>query len=346
MKNISSLFPEDEFSIPTFASGASSSMEGGDPAATTEPVSSDSPAPIKSNRLPRTLAARKLSSDEFLQRKTQQAMARLAVQNSAGPLQAMFPGWDDERRGVPNPLVRCGLFTAASANLPRADYRDEVVASLSNYTIYYSGTELRQDDLSIWLAIVNMGRHQPIGDPIHFTAYRLINDLGWRLHSQTYASIKSIIERLKFTSVKLSTTDQKSQYAGSLIRDYLFDDTDPTGKTCWTVRLEESIARLFLEDTTTLFEWQIRCKLGRRASLASWLFTFYCTHAEPIPYHIAKIHELCKSEDRQMRSFKSNVRQALEKLIDVGFLSSYAIHNDVIQVTRARRPQNLKLAAA
>lgn len=273
-------------------------------------------------------------------------MARKAAKESAGPLQAVFPEWDDDRRGLPNSFVRCGLFTAASANSPRQWLQDEVVASLSNYTVAYSGRELRQDDLSVWLAIVNMGKSQPLGEPIHFTAYRLITDLKWRVHSETYASIKAIIERLKVTSVKISTVDQKSQYAGSLIRDFLFNDTDPNGKTCWTVRLEPSIAKLFLEDTTTLFEWQIRCALGRRASLAAWLFSFYCTHANPIPYHVEKIHELCKSEDRLMRSFKANLRAALEKLVTEGFLTTYSIQNDVVQVVRARGPNPLQLAAA
>ena len=345
MKPIASLFPDD-LDIPTFAGNgqrvfADSSEALGDTATTGGVVKT-----TRGTRLSRTAASRKLASEEFLQQKTQQAMARLAARQSAGPLQTVFPEWDVDRRGLPNSLVRGGLFTAASTNSPRPWLQEELVASLSNYSVAYTGQELRQDDLSVWLAIVNMGKSMPLGDPIHFTAYRLITDLKWRVHTETYASIKAIIERLKVTSVKISSSDQKSQYAGSLIRDFLFDDRDPNGKACWTVRLEPSIAKLFLEDTTTLFEWQIRCALGRRASLAAWLFSFYCTHASSIPYHVEKLHELCKSEDKHIRSFKVNLRASLERLVTEGFLSSYAINNDVVHVVRARAPNTLTMAAA
>ena len=344
MKPIDSLFPDD-LAVPTFAAGGQRLSVDSTQALGDTKIMGGGVKTTRGARLSRTTASRKLSSDEFLQRKTQEAMARQVAKQTGGPLQAVFPMWDDERRGLPNSIVRGGLFTAASANSPRPWLQEELVASLSNYSVAYSGQELRQDDLSVWLAIVNMGKSKPLGEPIHFTAYRLITDLKWRIHSETYASIKAIIERLKVTSVKISSSDQKSQYAGSLIRDFLFDDRDPNGKACWTVRLEPSIARLFLEDTTTLFEWQIRCALGRRASLAAWLFSFYCTHAATIPYHVEKLHELCKSEDKQIRSFKVNLRAALEKLVTEGFLFSYSIHNDVVQVVRARAPNSLKLAA-
>lgn len=344
MKPIASLFP-DMFAVPTFAPGGQSIPVESSQAGSDSEITGSRSRPPQGARLSRSTASRRTSSEEFLQQKAQQAVARLAAKQTGGPLQTLFPMWDDERRGLPNSLVRGGLFTAASANSPRQWLQEELVASLSNYSVAYSGQELRQDDLSVWLAIVNMGKSKPLGEPIHFTAYRLITDLKWRIHSETYASIKAIIERLKVTSVKISSTDQKSQYAGSLIRDFLFDDRDPNGKACWTVRLEPSIARLFLEDTTTLFEWQIRCALGRRASLAAWLFSFYCTHAATIPYHVAKLHELCKSEDKHIRSFKVNLRAALERLVTEGFLLSYSIHNDVVQVARARAPSPLALAS-
>lgn len=345
MKPIASLFPDD-LDIPTFAgSGQRLSADSSQVLGDTDPGGGEVKTP-RGTRLSRSTASRKIPSAEFLQQKTQEAMLRLAARQTAGPLQALFPEWDDDRRGLPNALVRGGLFTAASTNSSRPWLQDELVASLSNYSITYTGMQLLQEDLSVWLAIVNMGKSIPMGEPIHFTTYRLITDLKWRVHSETYASIKAIIERLKVTSVKINSTDQKTQYGGSLIRDFVFDDRDPNGKTCWTVRLEPATAKLFLEDTTTLFEWQIRCSLGRRASLAMWLFSFYCTHADPIPYHVEKLHELCKSGDKHIRSFKANLRAALERLVAEGFLTSYSINNDFVHVVRARAPKPLTLAAA
>lgn len=343
MMPITSLFPAD---LQSLAIGANNSLNESKPAETATLLSKEdeSNAGLKrTRRSSRGTAARKLASDEFLHQKTSEALLRLErKQHSRVPLQQVIPGWDDERRGVPNGFARSGLFSAASAKKPREDMRDELINSLSNYSISYSGDELRMDDFAVWIAIVNMGRHRPVGEPIQFTGYKLINDLDWRMHSDSYKAVKEIIDRLKFTSVKFSTDDQKSQYAGSLIRDYLFDDTNSDGKVCWTVRLEDSIERLFREDTTTLLEWELHRSLGRRATLAKWLLSFYATHATPFPYHLEKLRELCRSEDKHITSFRANVRRALEKLVAAGFLESYCIRNDFVHVVRAKRFEDLK----
>lgn len=252
-------------------------------------------------------------------------------------LQEGFPLWNDGRRGVPNPLIRGGLFTTRRTP-DRENLQLQTIVSLSNFAIRYSGTELRQDDLSVWLSIVNLGRVQPLGSPIYFTAYSLIKDMGWRLHSESYAKIKDCIERMKATSLRISTAQDRDGYAGSLIRDYAFNTTNENGDARWMVRLEERVAKLFTFDQTTLIEWEQRRKIGSRALLTLWLHTFYSSHKEPIPYKVAKLHELCRSEEKNMANFKIRVRQSMEKLIDVGLLESYKITDDVVHVIRQKFP--------
>lgn len=343
MQQITSLFPDDMV-VPTFGSTGQVPVAEAHRQESGDTVGEASTAIArKASRVTRSSAAKALGHDEFLLMKTQQAQERLSKRSTV-MLQMVIPEWDDDRRGLPNSVARSGIFTAASVNSPRADIKDEVIASLNNYVVQYSGIELRQDDLSVWLAIVSMGRNQPIDEPIQFTAYSLIKDLGWHVHSDTYKSVKDIIRRLKYTAVTIRTVDHKSEYAGSFVRDYRFDDTDAKGKTCWTVRLEDSISSLFLEDTTTLVEWQILCKLSRRATLARWLCSFYSTHSKPYPYHISKLHELSKSECKELSNFRTNVRAALEKLVEKGFLSSYTLRDDIVSVQRSRRFEELKSA--
>lgn len=276
----------------------------------------------------------KTNSSEILKRKTEAALARLAK-----PLQQELSfgisQWTNDRRGVPNNLVRGGLFGTNNSG-KRGTLKSKTIASLSNANIVYSGEELRQDDLSVWMSILTKAKNQTLGAPIQFTGYELIKDMRWRMHTESYEKLRECIERLKLTSVKLTSKDEKAAYAGSLIRDYTFDAISEDGKPKWQVRLEPNIVSLFIESNTTLVEWEQRKEIGTRATLTLWLHTFYSTHREPIPYRVEKLHELCRSEQKHISNFITRLRMALERLIAIGFLSSYFIEKNMLYVTRAK----------
>ena len=282
----------------------------------------------------------KLSTADFLRKKTEEALLRKNG-DSMDVLQAVFPLWDDERRGVPNPFIRGGLLTTRRSS-DRETIKSQRIVSLSNYAINYSGTELRQDDLSLWVCLLTRSRGMRVGDPIFFTAYSLIKDLGWRMHSESYERLRGCIERMKLTSMSILTNNSKSGYTGSLIRDFAFDAVDDNGNAKWMVRLEPAITSLFNVDSTTLLEWDQRRKIGSRATITLWLHAFYSSHRDPIPYSVSKIHELCRSEEKKMANFRIRLRQALEKLVEIGFLSGYAITADMLTVQKADRPPSLQ----
>ena len=276
----------------------------------------------------------------LLKEREQKALMQVSKRFDERVLQEQFPFWDDESRGVPNPFIRSGLFGVKQG--PKREFLTSVrITSLSNYEVEYRGEELQQDDLSVWMSLINMARQQPLSDMVRFTGYQLIMDLGWRMHSESYQRAKSSIERLKVTGITIHSKDKTSGYSGSLIREYAWDHMDDKGDAKWMVRFEPRISVLFMEDTTTLLEWETRKNIGTRATLALWLHAFYTSHREPIPYPVAKIHELCKSES-SLSTFRRNLKLALEKLREVNFLSDYAIINDVLSVTKSRLP---KLAA-
>lgn len=277
-----------------------------------------------------------LSGAEFAKKMAEQAIARQKNANSdQAILQVLLPLWDDDRRGVPNPIVRSGLFTVR--NTKQRALLNETVASLSTYDVVYKGEELRQDDLSVWMALMTMARKQPIDMPIYFSGYELIKDLGWRMHSESYTRAKACIDRLKFTSLKIATSDLKAMYAGSLIRDFAYAELDEKGNAKWMVRLESKVAQMFLNETTTFLEWEQRKEIGPRASLTLWLHAYFSSHRDPFPITVAKIHELCKSEQLSMANFKIRVRQSLETLASpkVAFLAGYSIHGDMVKVAKA-----------
>jgi hypothetical protein len=277
---------------------------------------------------------------EFLKEKTNAALQRTQSQIEQRVLQGVLPLWDDENRGIPNPFVRSGLFTVGNSE-KREYVVDMVIASLSNYEIKFTGAELHQEDLSVWMSLINLAREKPMSEAIYFTGYQIIKDLGWRMHSDSYRRVQESIERLKVTGLKITTKGNESAYSGSLIRDYAWTERDEAGNIKWMVRFEPRISALFLEDTTTLLEWSIRKKIGTRSTLALWLHAFYTTHRDPTPNSLEKIHELCRSKDT-LSSFRRNIRNALEKLVEKEFLKSYSLDKDMLRVEKCTKPKLIR----
>jgi hypothetical protein len=275
-----------------------------------------------------------------IQERSAVALLKQRAEVEARVMQAVLPLWDEENRGVPNPFIRSGLFSVKNTE-NRSFMQKMPIASLSNYQITYTGQELQQDDLSVWMSLINLARNQPMSDSVLFTGYALIKDLGWRMHSESYKRAKESIERLKVTGIEISTNNKETAYSGSLIREYGWTAQDVKGNARWMVRFESRVSTLFMEDTTTLLEWETRKKIGTRATVAQWLHSFYSSHREPIPLTVAKLYELCRSGD-SLSSFRRNIKNALNRLVDIGFLVSFAIVNDAVHVQKKLKHKSIK----
>ncbi|UUZ66229.1 hypothetical protein LP417_35010 (plasmid) [Polaromonas sp. P1-6] len=135
------------------------------------------------------------------------------------------------------------------------------------------------------------------------------------------------------TGIEISTNNKETAYSGSLIREYAWTAKDEKGNARWMVRFEPRVSTLFMEDTTTLIEWETRKKIGTRATVAQWLHSFYSSHRDPIPLKVEKLYELCRSGD-SLSSFRRNIKNALNKLVDVEFLTDFSIVNDTVRVQK------------
>lgn len=60
----------------------------------------------------------------WIQAKAAEALARQRSAQEQSVLQAVLPLWTDERRGIPNPMLRSGLFGSGST---RTFVKDRVV---------------------------------------------------------------------------------------------------------------------------------------------------------------------------------------------------------------------------
>lgn len=260
-------------------------------------------------------------------------------------LTEVLPLWSEEIRAVPNPFLRSGLFSVSHDTDANREFRDnEKIVSLSNYNIRVTGKALSQDDLSVWMSLLSMARSGPISDVVRFTGYRLLKDLGWRMHSENYVRVKESIRRLKNNGLEISSTDETKAYSGSLLRNYAFQTDEHD--TSWWVQFEPEMAKLLVSDNTTLLEWEVRKDIGSRSRLALWLHAFYASHRDPIPFRIEKIMELCGAKTKHLPTFKRDLINACEKLKaeKIEFLASYEITSEDFLVVR-KNPRFARLAA-
>lgn len=258
--------------------------------------------------------------------------------------QQLLPLWESPQRSVPNGFMRSGLFRARDDSVSRGFERNVTVASLANYEIQFSGVPLIQDDLTVLISLLSLARGQHLEQRVVFSGYGLLRAMGWTINTRSYEKLRTSISNLKLAvlSIREKQADGMRRYDGNIIRDFACvsqtgSDNVPDGtREQWWVRFEPAIATLFVHDSTTLLEWPFRIRLGSKRPLAAFLHGFWSTHREPHPISIAKLHELAMSGS-SLSVFRRSVKKALETLVTFGFLDSYTIESDMVQVIRARK---------
>lgn len=252
-----------------------------------------------------------------------------------------LPLWEESVRGLPNALARSALFTAANRSVARENFRNRKIAAVKGIEIVYTGEELRQEDGDVFLQIVHLARQQPLGEIVEFSGYGLLKELGWTTAKGSYDRLRECINRLSTTTVKVKMSfpgtgsEREKGFGSSLIRKFEWDESAARGTSQrWRVWLEPEIIYLFHENTYTKIDWKQRLKLP---PLAKWLHQFYFSHREPMGYKVETIKMLCGSRIAVLAKFRYKLREALDSLIEVGFLLSYHIDpaTDVLMVRRA-----------
>jgi hypothetical protein len=247
-----------------------------------------------------------------------------------------LPLWENQVRGLPNPLARSALFSVARQNEPRQHLKERPITSVKGVEIFYTGEELRQDDEDVFLNLVHLARSQPLGHEVSFTAYSMLKSMGWPTSSPSYERLRLCILRLTANAVEIrfDAGSGKRGYGGTLVQEFTFkDETDRQ----WKVRLNPKLITLFAADAYTQLDWRQRLKL--RSPLAKWLHGFYFTHREPFGYKVETLKGLCGSSAQQLYHFRNGLKKALELLVEQGFLRSWKIDSvtDVVTVVRASR---------
>ena len=239
-----------------------------------------------------------------------------------------LPEWMENKRGAPNSFLRSALFAAIQSK-DRRMIQDEILASQDGITVKYTGIQLNQIDLDVWEAIVHKARDQPLGAHCVFSAHELLKVLGLPTGNSQHKSLHRTIMRLIACAVEI--THNNKSYAGSLIKSSMKDEISKH----YGIELNKELINLFGENQWTALYWEQRKKLYKQP-LAQSLHAFYSSHRKPFSLKLKTIHGYSGSQNKDIHGFKRDVRKALTRLVEIGFLSSFRIDEDMmVHVERA-----------
>ncbi|RTL10109.1 MAG: hypothetical protein EKK54_12130 [Neisseriaceae bacterium] len=219
-------------------------------------------------------------------------------------MQQLLPEIFEDRRAIPNCFLRGALFGMVRKGR-RALVKDNPIFTMSQYQVAFSGEHLDQNDLEVWDTLMYLAKERKVENDLQITLYDLCKQLRIKDNNINREAVIKRIERLKFGTVTISTNNQK--FFGSLINNGY---VNIAGDGKLVIEYNKKLMPLFTDGDYTLISADIRHLLGDN-QLARWLYNFYESHREPIPFTIDFIQKLCRSEN-SLKDFKYKIKIALE----------------------------------
>lgn len=269
------------------------------------------------------------------------ALAKLTSNRKSVPKkpapQLSLDFWPNAVRGVPNAVLRGALFSVSQ----RRTWLDrELVASVDGIEIRFKGQRFNQTDLDLWEMLVHLARQQPLGNRVDFSAHALLKVLGRGIGKTQHQQLADEIVRLRAGTTEITWTKDKKTFIGGMIAQAFRDDE--TGR--YVVVLDPKMLTLY-ETGYSQVDWGQRQALGTN-NLAKWLHGFYSSHAEPYPYKVETIKNLCGSTTKALREFRRSLKKALDELIAIDAIKSWSINETdlvhIIKVPTLSQQKHLK----
>jgi hypothetical protein len=240
-----------------------------------------------------------------------------------------LPWWPEEKRGSPNSFLRSALFAAIQSK-DRVMLKEAILGSQQGIIVKYTGEQLNQEDLTVWLGVMDMVKQHPLGTECSFSAYAILKHIGMDIGGKSHQKLRDSI--LRMTACVLTVTNEKMTFSDRMIDRFIIDEETKQYK----VKLGRHAIKLFGNNEWTALEEKQRRLLVKKP-LASFLHGYYSSHAKPLPVSLDFLSGISGSRNSQQKDFKRKVKAALEELVKSSFLKSYDIEGDIVRVERVER---------
>jgi len=262
-------------------------------------------------------------------------VARAPLQRGAHdhiPEPQWLPSWRPEVRGAPKALLRSALFSCADKRKARRIFECELVGSVAGQQITYTGTELRQDDLTVWLHAVHLMRVQPLGQSVEVTPLHLLEGLGWCPNAEGYQHLRQSIERLSNAFLTLDRPNRE-RFSGKLLT--CIAEASSGNRQRLKLSADPELAELFTKGWVAHLDPEERRILS---PLAQWLYGFYSTLDDPYPYKAVTLQALCGSTAKNPGGFKRNLIEALDQMKEKQLIVGYLADGPFVRPLLSLRP--------
>ena len=237
-----------------------------------------------------------------------------------------LPTWREDKRASPNSFLRSALFAAIQGK-NRLDLKKAEIFSQQGITITYTGEQLNQEDMTVWLALVDLMKKDPLGTECKFSGREILKYIDLPTGGTQYEQLEMTLGRMTACLVRIET--DRYIYGESLIEGFVIDkDTNQ-----YKVSLSRHLIKLFGDNDWTAIDWQQRKQLKNKP-LCLKLHDYYSSHEKPLPISLEFLSNITGSSNKQKADFKRKIKTALEKLVETGFLKEYSIDGDMVNVQR------------
>lgn len=252
--------------------------------------------------------------DTTIDRKLQSLKAAMKQREAEAVYQ--MPLWGDAQRAIPNDFARSALFTATKgAGGELID--DEKIFSQQGISLFYKGKRLTQDHLDIFCAVMHLHRSLPEGNDVIFTEHGLLKILGRSKGGSDHKRLTSLLTDLTATSLTIHHDEKGKVFWGSLLPEGAANPENGT----YRLQVSKTLAKFFNYGYVAIP--QGKRKLLARSPLAKYLHSWLLSHQSPYPVTIEYIHKISGSKTKSMKSFKQNLTNALERLVEISVLESW-----------------------
>lgn len=258
----------------------------------------------------------------------------LDVEGAAKAIARQLPLWPEGRRVIPNLFVRSALFNARNKNTPRKLLKEAPIFVIGDHgSITYTGEELRQDDETVWLQLVNLAKDKPLGSSIQFTPYEFCKALGWSISGRAYIRLREILTRLQATSLKAYSTQLEQGVSLSMLPKFEWrDHASNSALKMYKVTIAEELLELFSDNRYTRLEWEQRLSLP--TGIATWLHGYFASHRDNFPIRLSTIRQGSGLETVNIKHLKASIQEALNHLRTAGFIDSFTVAEGRVHVSR------------
>lgn len=247
-----------------------------------------------------------------------------------------LPMWPDPERGIPNELIRSALFAAIHGK-NRQQMKATRIAAQGKYTIEFTGVQLTQVHLDVFEGVMHIARGTHEGNKVCFTGHQLLKLIGHNTGGRDHQWLYGALQELTATSVSISRGDDIVFWGSLLPRGA---GAGKISRRQYVVEISKDLIALFNRGFSRI-EWEQRRALKKKP-LACWLQMYFSSHAKPFPVSVSFLYEQSGGVNKNLWSFRQNVRLALEEIREAGVIVSWTItKDDLVVVQRPGADQRL-----